>query len=124
MKSNEARSFEVRTCHKTYIFIFFDFESIQHKSEDNTYLHIPNLCILDTVCSLCWNSEEKSKTKQYCSFCTGNKIIFFGNDAIKFYLKNSRFNYYTQLFIIYKQISKQSKQIKQLRLFYVIFSLI
>lgn len=67
---------------KNILFIFYDFESRQDEKvpgTDDTFLHIPNLCVVQQACTVCIESPDIS---QWCQNC-GIREHVFSKDPVK-----------------------------------------
>lgn len=70
------KSVDKKRMEKFFIFVFYDFECMQEKPVDgvaNTFLHVPNLCVAQNVCSKCINNQDIS---QDCTTCGRRQHVF------------------------------------------------
>ena len=64
------------------MFLFYDFETQQNtplQGDPKTYVHIPNLCVVQQVCTRCFTDEDMSNI---CSEC-GVREYVFDKDPVK-----------------------------------------
>ena len=65
---------------KKFLYIFYDFETRQDTPyAQNTYLHVPNLCVLHQVCTGCIDIDD---IKINCAIC-GVREFVFTRDSVK-----------------------------------------
>lgn len=72
---------------RDFLFVFFDFETIQSKSfetNEDVKLHEPNLCVAQQVCRNCLDQSEISED---CNFCGEREHIFYGEDVTERFIE-------------------------------------
>ena len=66
------------------LYVFYDFESRQEDVINDKYksrIHVPNLCVLQHVCTYCINDEDLS---ELCGFCGKREQVFKINPVKQF----------------------------------------
>ena len=64
---------------KKFLYIFYDFETRQDEAylnHESTKVHIPNLCVVQQVCTDCIDQDDVS---QFCPTCGIREYIFREN---------------------------------------------
>ena len=64
------------------IIIAYDIESQQRVQENNTFIHVLDLLISMTTCSVCW-MEDDGQRREYCTTCGTKYRTYFGTKCIK-----------------------------------------
>lgn len=82
------------------IFIFYDFECTQNKpipDKDNSFEHVPNLCVAQQACDTC---EKEENIDSDCSNCGKREHIFERENVVENFMLylgkiNEKFKYVT-----------------------------
>ena len=64
------------------IIVAYDIESQQKLSENQVFIHVPDLLVCTVTCSKCWIYSE-GKRQQYCEDCGDVYKTYFGKNCIK-----------------------------------------
>lgn len=67
---------------QSYLFVYYDFECTQDtffSDYTNKFIHLPNLCVINLVCTAC---KTDSDIENACNICGVREHIFSGRDCV------------------------------------------
>lgn len=65
------------------VHIFYDIESMFVTRNDHQVNHKPNLVVVKTCCSYCWQRMDKYPLPEGCALCCQQQMNFYGTEAVK-----------------------------------------
>ena len=73
---------KISTGKPAVLYLFYDFETQQTRSvigDEDKKVHVPNLCVVQQVCTFCLDIEDISIRSDYC----GVRQYVFNRDPVK-----------------------------------------